>query len=358
MTDETEDLFESNVIDELDAYRRELDSERIKFKVRTVLSVNDLKEDLQYYLRTNSKYALKMNKSQNEEIFNTISQVKQQQEDILDKLELDFNKLQNDLDEPIKDLNKNELLVAEGIPTQAYDLECPNEELKISVLQEFLIIDFKYNEKLKQLNENYRHLFEVSYPNKYGGWPRMEHEIFQHIYEQYHSHNINLVNCNFSLRDLMFDRMRRTFLFIDRERHLNKNRADFVKHEEWSEASKYHQQQQKLIVHEWTESRRSLLEKAEAIFAEAFEMIEKQRVKNEEKEKQLKICNQLYEKVMVWRNQKLQALEIQQKIDEMLKKQNYERLKIENEKKNYERQMQKKAVSLIQKLLKKEVLLF
>jgi hypothetical protein len=314
--------------------------------VRTVMQVNDLREDLQYYLRTNSSATLKMDKTKNENIFNMISQVKQQQEDILDKLEGDYTKLQNDLDEPIKELNKNELLVAEGIPPQAYDLECPDEELKISVLQEFLIIDFKYNEKLKQLNENYRHLFEITYTNKYGGWPRMDHEIFQHIYEQYHSHNINLVNCNFSLRDLMFDRMKRTFLFVDRERHLGKTRADFVKHEEWSEASKYHQQQQKLIVHEWNESRRSLLEKAEAIFAEAFEMIEKQRVKNEEKEKQLKICNQLYEKVSKWRNQKLEALEIQQKIDEMMKKQKCERLKIENEKKNHERQMQKRAVRI------------
>ena len=139
----------------------------------------------------------------------------------------------------------------------------------------------------------------------------------------------------------MFDRIRRTFVFLNRGQ---RSRADFVKHEEWSEASKYHQQQQKLIVHEWNESRRLLLEKAEAVFAEAFEMIDKQRVKMEEKEKQLKICNQLYEKVSRWRNQKLEALEIQQKIDDMIKRQNIEKLKIENEKKNRERQMQKRAV--------------
>ena len=122
------------------------------------------------------------------------------------------------------------------------------------------------------------------------------------------------------------------------------NRADFVKHEEWSEANKYHQQQQKLIVHEWNESRKALLVKAEAVFAEAFDLINKQRVRSEEKEKQLRICNELYEKVSRWRNQKLEALEIQQKIDDMIKKQNYEKLKIENENKNNERLMQKKAV--------------
>jgi hypothetical protein len=97
-------------------------------------------------------------------------------------------------------------------------------------------------------------------------------------------------------------------------------------------------------VNEWKESRQALLVKAEAIFAEAFEMIEQQRIKNEEKEKQLKVCNELYEKVTKWRNQKLEALEIKQKIDELIKKQQLEKLQLENEQKNRQRKQEKQAV--------------
>ncbi len=116
---------------------------------------------------------------------------------------------------------------------------------------------------------------------------------------------------------------------------------------------KYYHQQKKLVINEWKESRRSLLVKAEAIFAEAFELIEQQRIKNEEKEKQLRICNQLYEKVTKWRNQKIEALEIQQKIDELIKKQNIEKAKIENEQKQRQRQQEKQAVINFEEIFNK-----
>jgi hypothetical protein len=42
--------------------------------------------------------------------------------------------------------------------------------LKVSVLQEFLIIDFKYKEKLKNLDEQYKDLLELNGMSKHGGW--------------------------------------------------------------------------------------------------------------------------------------------------------------------------------------------
>lgn len=336
-------LFDLNQIDELEKYRNQIEDERIKFKVRTVLPLNDLKEDLQYYMSKNPKNVIKNNNVQNNQILETINMVKQQQQDILDKLEYDCNKLINELEEPIKQINKGEMTVAEGIPVQAFELECPNEELRVSVLQEFLIIDSKYKEKLKQLNENYSDLFESGYSNKHGGWTRLEHEIFLHILEQYNNHNISLVNCNFSLRDLIFDRIKKTFLNMNRKIERN----DFLKHEEWTYGNKYYHQHTKLIINEWNESRKALLVKAEATFAEAFEMINRERSKNEEKEKQLRICNELYEKVSRWRNQKLEALEIQQKIDSIIKKQNMEKIRIENQRRNQKRMEEKQAVKYI-----------
>ena len=268
----------------------------------------------------------------------TINTVKEQQLKLCSKLESESETLQVELNEITNDINHGEMRVAEGVPLTALDLECPDQELRLSVLQEFIIIDFKYKEKLKQLNESHK-----KNQIKYSAWLPDENDMFQHIYDMYHFHSINLNNCNFSLRDLMFDLMKRVYLKIF---NLKKERPELVKHEEWVDYFKYHSQQQKLIITEWNESRRSLLLKAEAVFTEAFEIIEQQRIKNEEKEKQLRICNELYEKVSRWRKQKLEALEIQMKIDDLIKKQEMERANIENQKKNTMRQQQKQAVCI------------
>ena len=41
--------------------------------------------------------------------------------------------------------------VYEGIPTEAIEMECPDRSLKFTVLQEFLILDDKYNARIDDL---------------------------------------------------------------------------------------------------------------------------------------------------------------------------------------------------------------
>ena len=327
-----------NLIDELEKYTGKLSRERYEIKTSNDLLLAHLREDLKYYMRQNK---ISSDKEHNKQVIDMVDSVKRQFNELLKDLDSDYKVMSQELAEFTKRINQNELQVKENIPSGAYDLDCPNEELKASVLQEFIIIDYKYKEKLSQLNEMYRDLVEENNANKYDGWSQDDHDLFQHIYEQYHYHSGNLNNCNFSLRDLMFDKMRRVFLYVKNKKY---ERHKFVKHEEWSNANKYFHQQKKLIITEWTESRRGLLLKAEAVFAEAFEMIEAEKCKKEEKERQLRICNELYEKVSKWRNQKLEALEIQQTIDKMIKQQNAERLRVENERKNQKRMQEKQAV--------------
>ena len=46
--------------------------------------------------------------------------------------------------------------VQHGIPAEAFDLECPNAEFKAAILQEFILLDGKYVERLHRLeNEHY-----------------------------------------------------------------------------------------------------------------------------------------------------------------------------------------------------------
>ena len=42
-----------------------------------------------------------------------------------------------------------------GIPEAAFELECPDNQLKASVLQEFILIDDKHSERLNEFEETF-----------------------------------------------------------------------------------------------------------------------------------------------------------------------------------------------------------
>lgn len=142
-------------IDDLEHFDQLLNDDRLKFKVKTVCPINDLSEDVRFYLK-NRRPGVGMSTEQDERVSQTIESVKQQQRRVLEQLEAENFRLYHEVNEFADKLNENE--VTRGIPMEAFELECPNEELKISVLQEFIIIDFKYDEKLNQLNDSYSKL--------------------------------------------------------------------------------------------------------------------------------------------------------------------------------------------------------
>ena len=49
-----------------------------------------------------------------------------------------------------------ELSVLHGIPAEAFSLQCPDEEFKADVLQEFILLDNRYVEKLEALETEHR----------------------------------------------------------------------------------------------------------------------------------------------------------------------------------------------------------
>ena len=75
-------------IDEIESYSDQLNEERIRFKVRTIHPINDLKEDLQYCIKKNSKN-LSRDSEQFNQIMMMVSKVKGQQSNIIEKLDLE-----------------------------------------------------------------------------------------------------------------------------------------------------------------------------------------------------------------------------------------------------------------------------
>lgn len=162
--DEVEETLDNkNQIDDLEHFAQLLDDDRLKFKVKTVCPIDDLVEDVKFYLKKRRPTSLggadlrasviASNNEQDQRVAETVESVKEQQKRLLEQLESECFRLNNEVNEFSEQLDQEE--VTRGIPIDAFELDCPNEELKISVLQEFIIIDFKYDEKLSQLNDSY-----------------------------------------------------------------------------------------------------------------------------------------------------------------------------------------------------------
>ena len=50
---------------------------------------------------------------------------------------------------------QRERMTDTGIPNEALDLVCPDFDLKVALLQEFILVDGKYVEKLTELEEKH-----------------------------------------------------------------------------------------------------------------------------------------------------------------------------------------------------------
>lgn len=53
--------------------------------------------------------------------------------------------------------------VQTGIPEEAFDLQCPDLEMKVTVLQQFIILDGKYVEKLNELEQQHNDVLRYFY---------------------------------------------------------------------------------------------------------------------------------------------------------------------------------------------------
>ena len=100
------------------------------------------------------------------DVLKIVESVKIQQRTVLEKLQMEQEQLELELDS----LSLHEItglgvvsdvgIIETGIPVEAFDLECPDEELKETVLEEFLLLDKKYEAQLEYLNLKYQYVKE------------------------------------------------------------------------------------------------------------------------------------------------------------------------------------------------------
>ena len=97
------------------------------------------------------------------DVLNIVESVKMQQRIVIDKLQMEQEQLEQELESlslheitglgVVSDVGKET-----GIPDEAFYLDCPDEQLKDTVLEEFLLLDKKYEAQLEYLNLKYQNV--------------------------------------------------------------------------------------------------------------------------------------------------------------------------------------------------------
>ncbi|UJR26269.1 hypothetical protein I4U23_007609 [Adineta vaga] len=304
---------------EITKYRIWLDENTIEFRKTTVLPIVQLKEELQ---------SNQIKQDNIPDVMNALRMVDKEQQELIAILSQEEKQLEEELKEFQQLIDEDEELnmIEEGIPDSVIQLPCPDDELRVTILQEFLIIDHRYRENLIDLDANYLHI--VNQEN--GGWDTDEHEMLIHLYEIYPT-------------DL---KKRRTYIYNHFHRFFpNRSRQEMLKHEEWHNAQTYYHKHKRMIFYEWKQGRNALKIKAQSVFEQAFELQERLVQQHEEKMKQRALCDQLANQVQKWREKQLEVLEMKRKLEESKREGELEKIQQENERLQKHRQQLKEKVA-------------
>ena len=164
------------------------------------------------------------------------------------------------------------------IPENVYDMECPSEDMRGSVVSQFEQLNDYHQTVLSGLDETYRD--ELDTP--FGGWSEDDHDQFCLILHQY--------PCEIpGKRKLYLDRLRREFS--------SKSRADILSHEKWVESLHFYKQRREACFRAWSRDKDDLLLRVKVLFRDAMEEEATVTKREREKENQERICHELHKRV-------------------------------------------------------------
>lgn len=129
--------------------------DQVTFHTNTVKPILQLMDDLKYWMRQLSLH--KQLYQHNDSIMEQLTLVKQQQCDLQQKLEEAYQNVNADIENVVNKYDdvSDDMKIEQGVPLNVTLFTCPYDELKISVLNEFLIIDQRYISQLDELKKKY-----------------------------------------------------------------------------------------------------------------------------------------------------------------------------------------------------------
>lgn len=158
---DSELTFLTDLYFEVTSLSESLKDSRANFQNVTVQPILDLRDDLQYWMNENrEKLMLGIATEEHQEVQSVATSVREQQKVIINKLNEDAQLLQNEIDDLMGELGVEQVdmkvpHVLAGIPNEACELDCFDDDLKGNCLAEFHNLDYKYELRFKYLEEKY-----------------------------------------------------------------------------------------------------------------------------------------------------------------------------------------------------------
>ncbi|XP_061464712.1 coiled-coil domain-containing protein 148 isoform X6 [Rhineura floridana] len=251
------------------------------FQANTVQPIWQLREDLRYRLlewQANCKcpeYQFSPH-----EVLEQVAFVKKQQQKVLEKLHLEREVLERELEECTNEAlactSEERIELFHKIPPQLLALDCPYPDLKASVFMEFHKLADAYWLKLQEIDQ------DLKVMSSNFRWSEEDLWVYPVIVGQYPS-----------------DIQGRRTLYLDMlQKHLpHKSRQDLVAHERAWDHYHFTRNQWRALMFNWVEARKSFLLKAVMTLTEACAAHEIEVMLANNRRRQQEICADLKEKV-------------------------------------------------------------
>nr|XP_028602253.1 coiled-coil domain-containing protein 148 isoform X2 [Podarcis muralis] len=309
-------------------FKYQLSKELETFQANTVQPIWQLREDLRYrLLEWQANYQCPEYQFNPDAVLEQVAFVKEQQKVVLEKLNLEKEALERELEECTNEAlacssGERPALFCE-IPPQLLALECPYPDLKASVLTEFHKLADEYWLKFQEIDQDLK-VISSNFQ-----WSEEDLWVYQVIIGQYPS-----------------DMQGRRTLYLDMlQKHLpHKSRQDLVAHERAWDHYHFTRNQWRALMFNWAEARKAFLLKAVMTLAEACAAHETEIMLANNRRKQQEICADLKEKVLQWRVQQEEASRLEAAIAARRKKEEDEKEKFHKEKEMLQRAEDKEKV--------------
>uniref|UniRef100_T1J6T9 Coiled-coil domain-containing protein 148 n=1 Tax=Strigamia maritima TaxID=126957 RepID=T1J6T9_STRMM len=295
----------NHLVDEISSVielENEIDANFKEFYDELVSPLITLRWDLQFWYNS---YLTNQNFGQGDPktVYHLLSSIHKQRQEVIDSLATEVEAKSDFY--LSKELLYGSVDDYQGIPT-CMNFECCPRDLKKSLIDEFIILDIKYQQKIFIVKERY-HAF-VRIHN--GGWTDKEHFIFKHIVKLYPAQLANY-------QELSFD------MLIKLLPHFNTD--DLAIHQSWINHRHKYKDSIIAVLTDWKRCKNELAIKSQSIIYRAHKVYKETSEKKIARQKQKDICYDLYIKVVQWRQWKLQRMLVEEEREKMQFQENLKR---------------------------------
>ncbi|XP_050974964.1 coiled-coil domain-containing protein 148 isoform X3 [Labeo rohita] len=303
---------DTDILSQLHEYELDLEQEHEEFRLTTVEPVYQLRDDLQYRLASQCSKANDI--SELKKVLQQVQSVRQQQEEVMDKLQHECVSLQQDI--CVTELKENLLSAAmedqvayfEKVPDEIFTADWPYPDLRSDLIHSFYSLTEKYKLRLAIVETRLQGL------NRNCGWNAADHECFQHIMSQYSPSMRNQ-------HSLYIDMVQRMLPHVTKQ--------ELSAHERQSHLYHFSMTQKNLVLQGWQRDRSELLLRALSMLEDCRISHIKQQELQKQHSHQQNICLKLRVKLQQWCIQQEEAAELEATLAAYWYKEEEERLRKE-----------------------------